>query len=162
MRRTVLAIGIGVIAALVTIGLATAGASDDPGGPIGDRVAAPPDAAQAQRTTEGLGAPGTVVATGDGVSVEAVAVGAPAPSGGTAAAPLRLTLARGPFAVRDLPIVVRVDGRVIGRARPSPDLSAASAVSFDRTWLHVGAHVTWSYGDTGPPTDGGTITAVQG
>ncbi len=161
MRRSVLATGIGVVAAvLVTVGLATAGANDDPGGPIGDRVPPPPDAAQAQRTTEGLAAPGAVVATGDGVSVEAVE--APAPSEGASTAPLRLTLHGGPFAVRAMPIVVRVDGRVIGRARPSPDLSAASTVSFDRSWLRVGAQVTWSYGENGPQSGARTIAVVVG
>ena len=166
MRRAVLAGVVGVlVAGLVTIGLAVAGASDEPGGPVGDRIAAPADAPVARRALAGLSGPGTVVATGDGIVVEAITSATPATPatpGSAATDTLRITLAHGPFAVRDLPIVVRADGRVVGRARPSPDLSAATAVSFDRTWVHVGAEVTWSYGDTGPQAVAGTIAAVQG
>lgn len=160
MRRwaRLMTVGVGAAAA-VAIGLAVAGASDAPGGPVGDRVPPPPDAAQAQHAAAAATAPGVVIAAGDGVVVEEVRGGA---SGAGAADAVRLTLQHGPFQVRDLPIVVRVDDRPIGRARPNPDLATATAVILDRSWLHPGATVTWSYGDGGPQTTAGTIGTVQG
>jgi hypothetical protein len=160
MRRWARLVTVGVgAAAAVAIGLAAAGASDTPGGPVGDRVPAPPDAAPARHAAAAATAPGAVIATGDGVVVEAVPSGA---SGAGAADAVRLTLQHGPFRVGALPIVVWVDGRAIGRARPNPDLATATAVVLDRSWLHAGATVAWSYGDAGPPTTAGTIGTVQG
>jgi hypothetical protein len=160
MRRGV---GIGgvalVVAVAATIGLAVAGADDQSGPGVASRVPAPPGAAQAQRMLDAFTAPGTTVASGAGLVAESVA---PAAGVGAGAAPtVRLTLQHGPFRVRALPIVVQVDGRAIGRARPSPDLGAATVVSLDGSWLHAGAHVTWSYGDRGPATDAGVITEVR-
>jgi hypothetical protein len=151
---------VATVLVLAGIGLAAAGAADEPGEPVAARVPPPADAAHARRTVDALDAAGAVVAQGEGIVVETVT--APAASGsGAGSDALRLTLTRGPFQVRDLPIVVRVDGRVIGRARPGPDLSTAAVVSFDRSWVRPGAQVTWSYGDPGPPIGAGTITAVQ-
>jgi hypothetical protein len=160
MRRAVAIGGVVVVAALATALVLTSAFADDQGGPgVAARVPAPPDAAQARRTLDTFAAPGTTVGTGEGLVAASVAPPAGAGVGATPA--LRLTLQRGPFQVRALPVVVQVDGRGIGRARPSPDLKSATVVSFDPSWLHVGAHVTWSYGDDGPRTDAGVIAQVR-
>lgn len=163
MQRGIIAFGVVVsVAAAVTVGLIASGAGGDPavpGGPIGDRVPGASDGAQARRTTDALAAIGTPIASGDGVIVESVASARSAGIASTDA--VRLTMQRGPFQVRDMPIVVKVDGQVVGRARPSPDLSSAATVTSDRSWLHVGAQVTWSYGDLGASAIAGTITALN-
>lgn len=163
MQRRVIGFGVVVaVAAVATAGFIASGAGGEPaapGGPIGHRVPPAPDAVQARRTTTALAASGTPIASGDGVIVESVESAPPA--GPASADAVRLTMQRGPFQVRDMPIVVRVDGQVVGRARPSPDLSTAATVTFDRSWLHVGAQVAWSYGELGPQTIAGTITDVN-
>ena len=163
MQRAVIGFGVIVtVGVLVTVGFIVSGAGGEPagaGGPAANQVPGPPDAVQARRTLDALAAVGAPLASGDGIVVESVAAGSQ--SRGPSTDAVRVTLQRGPFQVRDMPIMVRVDGRVVGRARPSPDLSSATAVTFDRSWLHLGAQVSWSYGELGSPSNAGTITAVN-
>lgn len=62
----------------------------------------------------------------------------------------RLTITGGPFPVRALPYIIWVGDIMVGNARESGDLSALSAVTFDRSVLVEGATVSISYGENGP------------
>lgn len=66
---------------------------------------------------------------------------------------LRITLGGGPFPIGALPIVVWLDGVLLGFGQPSPDLSAISAITFDHSRLHEGATIAVSYGEHGVKTE---------
>lgn len=71
----------------------------------------------------------------------------------TAHTALRVTISGGPFPVGALPAVVWIDNTKLGFGQPDPDLSAITAVTFDRSLLRDGATLAVSYGEHGVKTE---------
>ena len=72
----------------------------------------------------------------------------------------RLTVA-GHFQLRDMPLVVVVDGTPVGRAVEAPDLASATVVLPAESLAHDGARVSFRYGPEGPDTAVGTLKAAR-
>ena len=72
----------------------------------------------------------------------------------------RLTVS-GHFQLRDMPLVVVVDGTPVGRAIESPDLASATVVLPAESLAHDGARVSFRYGPDGLDTAVGTLAVAR-
>jgi hypothetical protein len=109
-----------------------------------------PDTSQAFADPALMTRAGTEVATGSDARIERVALTAPltVQLGGSATTVdvvYRITITAGPYVVRDMPAIVSIDGRALGVAMESADLSALTAFTFDASVLD-GTTLGVSYG----------------
>ena len=124
---------------------------------------APPDAA---RDASLAGKTGTLVAQGDDVRVESVALSVPTAVevdgvSREVSAVYRVTISAGPYVIRDMPAIVSVDGVPIGIGAESVDLSSLVLFSYDDAVVRDGATLGLSYGLPGQaPTEWSTTLEV--
>ena len=134
-------------------------------GGLVDVLPDPPDAARDASLT---GKAGTLMAQGDDLRIESVALAAPTTVeihglDREVVSVYRVTISAGPYVVRNMPAILAVDGVPLGVAIESVDLGSLVLYSHDDVVVTDGATITLSYGlpDAAPLVWSTTIEVVR-
>jgi hypothetical protein len=127
-----------------------------------------PDTSLAAGNTALYTRAGTLVAQGDALRIERVALDSPATvdvrgASVTVDSVFRITISAGPYEMRDMPAIVSINDRALSVGVESTDLADLVAFTFDSSVVSAGATLAVSYGLPGsvPSVWSTTVEVVQ-